>query len=118
MIILHPVRPTYAPNTPAPNEWHRSGKYRRLPNGTEEKRCARCIQYMPATVDNFGKCSTSRDGKHDWCLTCAREYRLQRKRDRLTIVAAGLIVFGGYCAVKSDPQPLYPVDARIAQVAR
>lgn len=118
MFTLMPMRPTYRADTPAPNEWHRSGKYRRLPDGTEEKRCARCCEYMPATLDNFGRCGTSRDGKHDWCKTCAREYSRSKNRDRLTIAAAAVLITAAYLIVHDDPLPaLYPIDALVAQVA-
>lgn len=118
MFILTPERPTYPADAAAPNEWFRSGKYRRLKNGKEEKRCASCSRYLPATLDHFGRCSTSRDGKHDWCKTCARQYSRARTKDRLTIAAAAALIFAAYLIVHDDPLPaLYPLDALVAQVA-
>jgi hypothetical protein len=118
MFILTPARPTYPEGAPVPEAWFTTGKYRTVARGELEKRCAQCREYMPATSEFWHKCSTSRDGRHDWCKFCVAEKDRERTKDRITIAAAALIVFGGYCAVSSDAPVIYPLDARIAQVAR
>ncbi len=52
----------------------------------EQKRCYSCEEYFPATLEYFGKHSSSKDGLRGQCKVCkakkAKEYRKEHKEQR------------------------------------
>lgn len=54
-----------------------SGKYRRSPEGDLEKRCSKCREYFPATLEFFYREYKDHDTLYAWCKACYCAYRTQ-----------------------------------------
>jgi len=60
-----------------------SGIYRKADDGTLEKRCSRCREYLPADNEFFYAARCTPDGLYRWCKACYLDWRATRETGKV-----------------------------------